>query len=53
MCQLNVNWARTTGLELVVILTGGLTNEYVIRPLDPKSASIAIAVKISVPMGCD
>ena len=34
-------------------LTGGDTREYVMRPLDPESASVAVAVKISVPVGCD
>jgi hypothetical protein len=32
---------------------GGDTREYVMRPLDPESASVAVAVKISVPVGCD
>lgn len=35
------------------LLTGGDTNEYVTRPLDPESASVAVAVKMSVPSGCD
>lgn len=46
---------QVLGLAKCVImsLTGGFPNEYVIRPLDPESASVAIAVKMSVPMGCD
>ena len=34
-------------------LTCGDTNEYVMRPFDPESASVAVAVKMLVPTGWD